>query len=57
MINGFYSIYFTGMAGVGFGVIVLKDGTITGADSAGAIYDGEYQLDDEHKIVSRQPKV
>ncbi len=51
MINGFYSIYFTGMAGVGFGVVVLKDGQITGADNAGAVYDGKYEVFDENKSI------
>jgi hypothetical protein len=38
--NGIYAIYFTGLKGFGHGVIVIKDGLISGADAAGALYDG-----------------
>ena len=50
MLNGFYSIYYTGKTGTGFGVLVLKDGIVTGADVSGGIYDGEYTIEDERKV-------
>ena len=42
MIDGFFRIAFTGAAGSGFGILALHDGSIVGADAAGAIYDGTY---------------
>lgn len=42
--DGFYSIYFSGAAGVGFGLLALRQGAITGADAAGASYDGRYSV-------------
>ena len=38
--DGFFRIAFTGTTGSGFGVLVLHDGVIVGADVAGAIFDG-----------------
>lgn len=60
MLNGFYSIYFTGLVGVGFGVIILKDGIIMGVDGAGATYDGNYEIDNtkgfiKGKIILKAP--
>ena len=42
MIDGFFRIAFTGTAGSGFGMLVLRDGSIAGADVAGSIFDGTY---------------
>lgn len=42
--NGFYSIYFTGTTGSGFGLLALKDGIITGIDVTGGQFDGEYKV-------------
>jgi hypothetical protein len=42
MIDGFYSIAFTGNAGSGFGMVIFRDGLVAGADVSGATYDGEY---------------
>jgi len=42
MISGFFRIAFTGTAGSGFGMLVLRDGNIAGADIGGATYDGTY---------------
>ncbi len=47
--EGFYAIYYTGRFGSGFGVLVLKEGIITGADAAGGFYDGEYSTDEGTK--------
>ena len=43
--EGMYSIDYQGVAGSGSGMIVLKDGTVAGADPNGGKYDGTYQLD------------
>jgi hypothetical protein len=40
--DGFFRIAFTGIAGSGFGMLVLRSGVIVGADVAGATYDGSY---------------
>lgn len=41
--QGFYAIYYTGIAGFGHAVVVLKDGVVTGADVTGGTYDGTYE--------------
>ncbi|WP_347138846.1 hypothetical protein [Paracoccus sp. SSK6] len=41
--QGFYALYYTGVAGFGHAVIVMKDGTIVGADATGGTYDGTYE--------------
>lgn len=50
VIDGFYSGYFTGLAGISFGIFVFKDGVISGIDAGEGIYDGEYEAspDGEH---------
>jgi hypothetical protein len=40
--DGFFRIAFTGTAGSGFGMLILRSGVIVGADVAGATYDGSY---------------
>lgn len=40
--DGFFRIAFTGTAGSGFGMLVLRNGVIVGADVTGATYDGSY---------------
>jgi hypothetical protein len=50
MINGFYALYYTGKAGSGFGVVVFKDGIVTGADASGGLYDGEYTINQDKRI-------
>ncbi|HRQ61628.1 MAG TPA: hypothetical protein PLO23_08995 [Alphaproteobacteria bacterium] len=47
MLEGIYSIYFSGVTGEGFGLLNINGGKITGADAAGALYDGEYFVTDE----------
>jgi len=42
--NGIYALYFTGTSGSGFGVIILKDGVMTGADVTGGMFDGTYRV-------------
>jgi hypothetical protein len=43
MLDGIYSITFRGRADWGSGLLVLRNGVITGADAAGALYDGCYK--------------
>jgi hypothetical protein len=43
MLDGIYSITFRGRADWGMGLLILQNGVITGADAAGALYDGSYQ--------------
>jgi hypothetical protein len=43
--DGIYAMYFTGSVGSGSGLLLLKDGIVAGADSAGGIYDGSYTLE------------
>jgi len=45
--NCFYAIYYTGVAGSGFGIVSLFDGIILGVDAAGGKYDGKYFINDE----------
>jgi hypothetical protein len=40
MLEGFLA--FTGTAGSGIGILVLHDGSVVGADTGGATYDGSY---------------
>jgi len=40
--EGIYVMYFTGCVGSGNGLLLLKNGVISGADAAGGIYDGSY---------------
>lgn len=42
--QGFYALYYTGIAGFGHAVLVMKDGVITGADVTGGVYDGTYTV-------------
>jgi hypothetical protein len=41
--NGIYSGYFTGSAEIGFGLLLIKDGLIVGADAGGVKFDGKYE--------------
>ena len=41
-INGFYAAYLTGAASEGFGLLILRNGTIIGVDIGGLKYDGSY---------------
>ncbi|MCD9146631.1 hypothetical protein [Pseudophaeobacter flagellatus] len=48
--NGIYAVYYTGVSGMGNGVIVLLDGVVSGADVAGGIYDGTFSSIENGKI-------
>jgi hypothetical protein len=42
MFGGFLRIAFTGANGSGLGILVLQDGSLVGADTGGATYEGSY---------------
>lgn len=44
--EGFYAVYYTGVAGFGHAVLVIKDGIVTGADETGGVYDGKFKVND-----------
>ncbi|KAA3451642.1 hypothetical protein C7I87_06450 [Mesorhizobium sp. SARCC-RB16n] len=50
-IDGFYTAYFSGMAGNSIGMFVFKEGVVVGADAGGGRYDGEYALTDDGKYI------
>lgn len=45
--QGFYALYYTGIAGFGHAVLVMNDGIITGADVTGGVYDGTYTVEND----------
>lgn len=44
VMEGFYVVYYTGVAGFGHAVLVINDGVVTGADATGGVYDGAYKV-------------
>ncbi|MBZ9851222.1 hypothetical protein LB565_24855 [Mesorhizobium sp. CA14] len=50
-IDGFYTAYFSGLAGNSIGIFVFKEGLVVGADAGGGRYDGEYALTDDGKHI------
>ncbi len=38
--QGFYAVYYTGVAGLGHAVLAITDSVVTGADATGGVYDG-----------------
>jgi hypothetical protein len=57
MVNGFHALYYTGRTGSGFGVVVFKDGIVTGADASGGLYDGEYTTNQDKQILEGKIKL
>src|SRR4051812_47233380 len=45
MSEGFFRVAFTGAAGSGFGMLVLRNGIAVGADVVGATFEGSYAED------------
>ena len=45
MIDGIFRLAYTGTEGTGFGLLVLLNGSIVGADVSGGLYDGTYSED------------
>lgn len=52
MTEGFFRIAYTGMSGSGFGMVVLQNGNVIGADVSGGVYDGTYSEDQETGKIS-----
>ena len=52
MVDGIYQITFRGAADWGVGMLILKGGTVTGADVAGVLYDGTYSEQGEKLSVN-----
>lgn len=48
--EGFYAVYYTGVAGFGHAVLVMRDGVVTGADVTGGIYDGKFKVADAGSV-------
>ncbi|NGP18431.1 hypothetical protein [Devosia aurantiaca] len=49
--DGFYAVYYTGQIGFGHAVLVLREGTIAGADVVGGVYDGFYKSEPDNTIM------
>lgn len=53
-INGFYTGYFTGAAGNGVALFVMRDGVLVGVDMSGVTFDGNYKADSSSgKLVGK----
>ena len=51
IMDGIYAITFRGAADWGTGMLVLKNGTVVGADVSGVLYDGTYSVLGENVVV------
>lgn len=49
-VEGIYTAYMTGTAGQAMAMFVFKDGKIAGADVAGLIYSGSYEVSDSRVV-------
>lgn len=49
--DGIYAAYFTGVAGISFGLFVFTNGVIAGVDAGDAIYDGEFDLTEDGQFI------
>ena len=56
-IDGFYGLYYTGNEGVGFAVLVLREGSIVGADGGGTLYDGKFELSSDDERIRGSVKM
>jgi hypothetical protein len=58
-LSGIYSLFLTGKAGQGFGLLLLRKGKIIGAGAGGGLFDGSYVMVPGNKInvtvVSKLP--
>ena len=50
-IDGIYSVYLTGSSGVSLGLFYFKEGIIAGADIAGMLYDGTFEITPDGYVV------
>lgn len=51
MVDGIYTMTFRGAADWGMGMLVLRRGTITGADIGGCLYEGLYTEEPENIVM------
>lgn len=49
--EGFYSIQYQGISGVGLGLLAFDTNIVTGVDIAGVLYDGEYQHNQRNDML------
>ncbi|MCB1478607.1 MAG: hypothetical protein KDJ62_07000 [Rhodobiaceae bacterium] len=49
-VDGIYTAYLTGVAGQGMAMFVFKDGKISGADVAGLVFSGSYNITNKKLI-------
>jgi hypothetical protein len=49
--DGIYTMTYRGAADWGMGMLVLRRGTVTGADISGCLYDGRYRDDPENLVL------
>lgn len=52
MREGFFSFYYAGELGAGFGLIALVQGVFVGVDVGGAFYDGTYNSVDDNSPLT-----
>lgn len=55
--DGIYTITFRGAATWGAGMLVLQNGSVTGADTAGVLYDGQYADKGSYLAITMQMTV
>ena len=51
MREGIYKVDYQGITGMGFAVMILESGTVTGADVIGGIYDGTYEWNEQTRLL------
>ncbi len=57
MREGIYKVDYQGIAGLGFAMLILESGTVTGADVTGGIYDGSYEWNEQTRLLDVVVKV
>jgi hypothetical protein len=43
LMGGIYAMYYTGAAGSGHALMIIRNGVVAGADAVGGVLDGTYQ--------------
>ena len=51
MREGIYKVDYQGIAGLGFAMLILESGTVTGADVTGGFYDGTYEWNEQTRLL------
>jgi hypothetical protein len=57
MREGFYSVAYQGVAGAGFGMMVLDTDLVVGADAVGGTYDGSYRFNPSTNMLDLKVEV